>query len=96
MCSQAECAEGRQSHTSDEMAPSTAIAYAIAETLDRDVTDIAPLERSIDLGAVEKLIEGAERRGVREFKLEFRHEQCLVELDGSAISVTRITERPDR
>ncbi|MFC7250458.1 HalOD1 output domain-containing protein [Halomicroarcula sp. GCM10025324] len=75
-----------------DAAPSTAIAIKLSERLGKDVTELEPVGQTIDTDALDRLVE---RSASREFRFEFQHEGCLVELEQSEVSVTKLEQPSD-
>lgn len=69
------------------LAPSAEIAIKLSETLEKDVTDIEPIGNEIDTDALNRLVQ---RSAGADFRFEFTHEGCTIELDPTGIRVERL------
>ncbi|MFC6865256.1 HalOD1 output domain-containing protein [Halomicroarcula sp. GCM10025817] len=67
--------------------PSAEIAFKLSETLEKDVTDIEPIGNQIDTDALNRLFQ---RSAGADFRFEFTHAGCHVELDPTGIEVDRL------
>jgi hypothetical protein len=75
-----------------DRAPSAEIAIKLSETLEKDVTDIEPIGNQIDTDALNRLFQ---RSAGADFRFEFTHAGCRVELDPTGIQVDRLDRARD-
>jgi hypothetical protein len=75
-----------------DRAPSAEIAIKLSETLEKDVTDIEPIGNQIDTDALNRLVR---RSAGADFRFEFTHAGCHIELDRTGIQIDRLDSTHD-
>ncbi|MFC7021052.1 MULTISPECIES: HalOD1 output domain-containing protein [Haloarcula] len=75
-----------------DRAPSTEIAIKLSETLEKSVTDIEPIGDQIDTDALNRLVR---QSAGDDFRFEFTHAGCHIELDRTGIQVDRLDSAHD-